>query len=353
METLLRNPENKIKDISKILDSTSDSLKKGTASLTKILSETRNIQKRNNQSIRSIIIPKEDYKLKKESESLKQSISSQQAPTTSQEPERKEQKPQQPKLPPSNAPGALTFANEPSLFRGNLSVGQDVTSLVSSGDFPAGSFRFTSGFNLDPSQGRRHEGIDIDGNPGTYIALKVDSEVLAASTVVGDSGYGKWISLWATLPSAQVQFLIAHCDQVFITSGKIPAGKSFATLGNTGRSKGPHVHFEYSTSKQLFTSSGDPKQFIKYLHFSKNRSSGLTTTKPNAQISANLNARTSIISSSDIFNNNLNNTSNSISPMILQPQSPQIIQVPVAVATGDDSNTNSLYQSMMYTTLYG
>ena len=344
MESLLRNPENKIKDISKILDETGDSLRKGTASLTKILSETRNIQKRNNQSMRTIIVPKEDYAIKKESIAPIQSQSPQQAQGTTQQQKPQEQKPQQ----PSPTSGALTFARPGMLFTGNLQSGQDVSSIIA--EPGAGNYTITGKYgDYRPNTNTVHRGLDISGPAGRFIALKEDSEVLGCSPNVDDSGFGKWISLW--LPGSKVQLLIGHCNDILITSGVIPAGKSFATLGSTGRSGGPHIHLQYSRSKRIFATDGPPDAYIGLLSLSRTRTSGMTTTRPNRQNSTTSSSRTSVLTSSS-SNSSLNNKVNTIFPPILQAQEPQIVPVPVATG-GNTNDNNSLYQSMIYSTLYG
>jgi murein DD-endopeptidase MepM/ murein hydrolase activator NlpD len=74
--------------------------------------------------------------------------------------------------------------------------------------------------------------------------LKVDSEVVGSKF---DPGYGNVIDLW--VPSLGVQMRFAHNSRIIITSGSVPAGTSFAITGNTGRSTGPHIHFEVDSRR--------------------------------------------------------------------------------------------------------
>ena len=92
--------------------------------------------------------------------------------------------------------------------------------------------------------GRTHGGIDITAPLGTYIALRVDCEVVASGTY-GD--YGLLIDVW--IPSLGIQLRMTHLSSVLIKSGKIPAGTSFARVGQSGRATGPHIHLEYDTQK--------------------------------------------------------------------------------------------------------
>lgn len=92
--------------------------------------------------------------------------------------------------------------------------------------------------------GRGHGGIDIAAPTGTYIALRVDCEVVAQGTY---GNYGLLIDVW--VPSLGIQLRMAHLSSVIIKSGKIPAGTSFARVGTSGRVTGPHIHLEYDTKK--------------------------------------------------------------------------------------------------------
>jgi len=90
-----------------------------------------------------------------------------------------------------------------------------------------------------------HGGIDVAAPSGTYIALRADCEVVRQGDTGG--GYGIRMDIW--VPEYGIQLRMAHLSGVIIKSGKIPAGTSFARVGNTGTSTGPHIHLEYDTKK--------------------------------------------------------------------------------------------------------
>lgn len=92
--------------------------------------------------------------------------------------------------------------------------------------------------------GRNHGGIDIAAPYGTYIALRVDCEVVAQGPY---GAYGTLIDVW--IPSLGIQLRLAHLSSVIIKTGRIPAGTSFARVGTSGRVTGPHIHLEYDTKK--------------------------------------------------------------------------------------------------------
>ncbi len=96
----------------------------------------------------------------------------------------------------------------------------------------------TSEFGV--SRGRRlHEGIDIAGPRGTPIIAPGDGIVTYTgyhrgygNTVIIDHGFG-------------ISTVFAHCSSVFAQEGqRVKRGGLIASVGNTGRSTGPHLHFE-------------------------------------------------------------------------------------------------------------
>ena len=123
--------------------------------------------------------------------------------------------------------------------------------------------------------GRTHKGIDILCPANTCIALRLDCEVMFAgweNPADHKSGYGLVIDVW--VPELGVQLRFGHCAGFFITNGKIPAGRSFARVGSTGGSTGPHIHFEYTKQRGSSAggSDGDPSPYVSYI---------LLTNKPN------------------------------------------------------------------------
>ena len=124
--------------------------------------------------------------------------------------------------------------------------GQDLTSMLGA---PA---KVTSlrGNRVDPvsgASGKFHSGVDIACATGLYIALRVDCEIVGYT--FDRSGYGHVVDVWVQEMGIQLRF--AHNSKVILTSPgkKVPAGTSFAITGNSGRSTGPHIHFEADTRK--------------------------------------------------------------------------------------------------------
>ena len=102
---------------------------------------------------------------------------------------------------------------------------------------------FTSGFGVrrSPYGGteKMHEGLDIANSIGTPVIATADGLVTFAEvkpgygqTVILDHGYG--LETW-----------YGHAKRIMVKQGqKVRRGESIAQLGNSGRSTGPHLHYE-------------------------------------------------------------------------------------------------------------
>ena len=83
-----------------------------------------------------------------------------------------------------------------------------------------------------------HEGIDIAADVGTAIFSAMDGEVTLVST---EGDYGNHVKI----TNGEVSTLYAHCSKILVNEGdKVTQGQKIAEVGSTGRSTGPHLHFE-------------------------------------------------------------------------------------------------------------
>lgn len=83
-----------------------------------------------------------------------------------------------------------------------------------------------------------HKGIDIAANSGTNIKAAMEGTVSVAGE---NSEYGKFLKIL----NGDVMTVYAHCKALNAKSGeKIKLGQTIATVGTTGNSTGPHLHFE-------------------------------------------------------------------------------------------------------------
>lgn len=116
-------------------------------------------------------------------------------------------------------------------------------------------------------RGGTHYGLDIRAPLGTYIALRVDAEWVGYSFQSG--GYGHVLDVW--VPSYGVQLRFAHLLNEPAKLTKIPAGTSFARVGSSGNSTGPHIHLEYDTQKGSTRGggAGNPEAYVRLLFLTK------------------------------------------------------------------------------------
>ncbi|HEX9778833.1 MAG TPA: peptidoglycan DD-metalloendopeptidase family protein [Geopsychrobacteraceae bacterium] len=97
------------------------------------------------------------------------------------------------------------------------------------------------GMRKSPYTGRlkKHDGLDIAANTGTPVYATADGVVARVET---SSGYGKAVIIdhgygYRTLYAHNSKFLVKRGERV-------SRGDKIAEVGNTGRSTGPHVHYE-------------------------------------------------------------------------------------------------------------
>ncbi len=111
------------------------------------------------------------------------------------------------------------------------------------------------GMRTDPFTGRRehHKGMDLAGKEGSEV-ISVGAGVV---TWAGDRyGYGKLVEVnhgngYATR--------YGHSKEVLVQVGDaVKKGQTLALMGSTGRSTGPHVHFEVLYKGKAV----DPKKYI-------------------------------------------------------------------------------------------
>jgi murein DD-endopeptidase MepM/ murein hydrolase activator NlpD len=89
--------------------------------------------------------------------------------------------------------------------------------------------------------GRMHQGIDIAGPIGTPIVAAADGIVVASGYSSG--GYGNVIDI----QHADGSFTrYGHNNRLVVSQGQVvKQGQHISDMGNTGRSTGPHLHFEF------------------------------------------------------------------------------------------------------------
>jgi murein DD-endopeptidase MepM/ murein hydrolase activator NlpD len=88
-------------------------------------------------------------------------------------------------------------------------------------------------------QGQRHDGIDLAAPEGTLIGAAAAGTVIYAGT---QSGYGSIVIL---RHDGGLLTLYAHASAILVRKGdRVEAGQPIAKVGKSGRTSGPHLHFE-------------------------------------------------------------------------------------------------------------
>lgn len=114
-------------------------------------------------------------------------------------------------------------------------------SFLAGNPIRTGYLSSTFGYRIDPFHGNVafHRGIDFAGPAGAEIVATGDGIVVSA----GDhAGYGKMVEV---SHGDGISTLYAHASKVLVRAGDIVReGQVLAKIGSTGRSTGPHVHYE-------------------------------------------------------------------------------------------------------------
>jgi murein DD-endopeptidase MepM/ murein hydrolase activator NlpD len=112
------------------------------------------------------------------------------------------------------------------------------------------------GTRIDPFTNllAQHPGVDFSAPVGTPILAAGDGLVLRAEY---DSAYGNFIEI---AHADQFVSKYAHASKMHVKAGqRIQRGQLIAEVGNTGRSTGPHLHYEISHQGRMI----NPMQILR------------------------------------------------------------------------------------------
>ncbi|OCX66086.1 peptidase M23 [Thioclava sp. SK-1] len=113
-------------------------------------------------------------------------------------------------------------------------------------------FRYSSPFGY--RWGRLHAGMDMAAPVGTPILAPADGVVTAAEW---ENGYGQVIKIQHEFG---VSTVYGHLSKIRVKKGqKVSQGDRIGDMGNTGRSTGPHLHYEIRVGGKPI----NPMTFIK------------------------------------------------------------------------------------------
>lgn len=138
---------------------------------------------------------------------------------------------------------------------GVISTSQ-VTSAKSSNS-SSSNVSVSSGYYLRPISGGRksqgihgHNGVDLAAPVGTPIMASASGKVIVSRTGGYNGGYGTYVVI---SHSNGTQTLYAHMSNNYVSVGQsVTQGQTIGAIGMTGRTTGPHVHFEVRGARNPF-----------------------------------------------------------------------------------------------------
>ncbi|WP_455271549.1 M23 family metallopeptidase [Rhizobium herbae] len=134
-------------------------------------------------------------------------------------------------------------------------VRSQVKKLPFNNPSPASDITSSFGNRLDPFLGRLalHAGIDFRAPTGTRIVATAPGTVMTAGK---NGGYGNMVEIDH---GNGITTRYAHLSTILVNVGdKITTGEAIARSGSTGRSTGPHLHYEVRLNGEAV----DPMRFL-------------------------------------------------------------------------------------------
>ena len=119
-------------------------------------------------------------------------------------------------------------------------------------------YRITSNYGY--RHRRMHRGVDLGYPEGTPVAAAWDGIVRISKGTANTGGYGNLIIL---RHSNGLETYYGHLSKLLVEPGEqVRAGDIIGLGGSTGRSTGPHLHFETRYKGRAF----DPERIIDFRH---------------------------------------------------------------------------------------
>lgn len=139
---------------------------------------------------------------------------------------------------------------------------------------PLKTYTVTQEFGETATDSKGHTGIDLAAPVGTPVYAVEDGVVIAAGTIknaYGNEAYGNCILI--SHKNLKYSFY-AHLDKIVVKAGqKVSIGQEIGSVGMTGNTSGPHLHFEIRMSpiwnRQNFR---NPREFINFSGSNTNNS---------------------------------------------------------------------------------
>jgi murein DD-endopeptidase MepM/ murein hydrolase activator NlpD len=149
------------------------------------------------------------------------------------------------------------FANWKQLEGGNDSLAAARPSVSVPAGMPVGGVRMSSSYGMrnHPVLGgrRSHNGVDLAGPTGTPVYATADGIVGKAERF---GSYGKYIQIEH---GGEMETRFAHLSGYNVVAGqRVRKGDLIGYIGSTGRSTGPHLHYEVRIAGEAV----DPRPYM-------------------------------------------------------------------------------------------
>lgn len=161
------------------------------------------------------------------------------------------------------------FASWKSLDKGNGIVSPAQSTMSIPSRMPLAQMRLTSSYGMrnHPVLGvrRNHNGIDLAAPTGTPVYATADGIVARADRF---GSYGNYIQIEH---GGEMQTRFAHLSGYAVSAGdRVRKGDLIGYVGSTGRSTGPHLHYEVRVAGEAV----DPTPYMTGEQFAASEAEG-------------------------------------------------------------------------------
>lgn len=137
-------------------------------------------------------------------------------------------------------PGQAPLASRPATSKLRGDGGPSITGYYIA---PLANYRKTQGLH-------GYNGVDLASYYGAPVFAAADGDVIIARQGGYNGGYGSYVVL---RHDNGTQTLYAHLSAVKVSAGmRVSQGFTIGAMGNSGRSTGPHLHFEVRGARNPF-----------------------------------------------------------------------------------------------------
>ena len=184
----------------------------------------------------------------------------------------------------------VTEDRKKTAYERNLASGQFGADKKADLSFASTSAPINTSNNVREGRGvgPGHDGIDIAAPTGTPVQSINQGKVIAASFEPrGYSGYGNIVVVESLSANGdKIYTKYAHLSAFDVRVGDtVEQGAKLGAVGNTGRSSGPHLHYEMRKDNPVTGQVIDPKKIsslVSPMDYNNKQSPGANPVRPNA-----------------------------------------------------------------------